>query len=69
MLGEDLGEAYNTYYDINRTEFFHGFSVPNLLTSPPPGTRFDACKPPLYAYRQAGPASTGTTRSWPGGMG
>lgn len=53
VLGEDLGEAYNTYYDINRTEFFHGFSVPNLLTSPPPGTRFDACKPPLYAYRQA----------------
>lgn len=53
VLGEELGGAYNTCYDIYRTEFFHGFSIPNLLTSPLPGTAFDACKPSLYAYRQA----------------
>lgn len=53
VLGEELGEAYNACYDLNRTEFFHGFSIPNLLTSPPPGTRFESCKPALSAYRQA----------------
>ncbi|MDD4843107.1 MAG: thioredoxin domain-containing protein [Anaerotignum sp.] len=52
ILGKEIGEAFNQYYDITEAGNFMGKNIPNLLKNPDASDRFIGELPKVYDYRR-----------------
>ena len=52
LLGEDIGNKFNDYYDITKNGNFEGKSIPNLLSQKKLNFDFETYLLPIYNYRK-----------------
>lgn len=52
VLGEEVGNRFNSHYDITAAGNFEGRSIPNLLKSDPSDKAFEQFLPVIYDYRK-----------------
>ena len=52
LLGKDVGEKFNHYYDITKDGNFMGKNIPNLLKSTVLDDSFEVYLPKIYEYRK-----------------
>ncbi len=52
ILGKEIGEGFNQYYDITEAGNFMGKNIPNLLKNPDGSDRFKGELPKVYDYRK-----------------